>query len=443
MMTRDLIGSVKVRGLTNHGVGVGRSAKHEKVHIYGAIPGEAGSVALTGEAEGIAYGIPADLSVAHPRRIPAFCPAFEQCLGCPTMPFPAEVQQSLREYLLTRLLSRLSKDSGVVWPDPKWVLPSYPERWAKRVRYRYRTDGKGGVSLGFYRPDRSSIQDLDDCAVAAAPLAALLPHLRASLAQFTLPSTGQIVAAVDDGEDCNEAVLCLRAEDKHFPDPDWCQDLASGDWPVRGLRLIDREYRERFRHGDPEYVLARVDGNPSILKATVGLPLEDDPRVLRASWEILKGWLPASSPCERVLELFAGVGVFTTYLQEIADRVDAVTTPAHALDDLHANFDAFPRDQIQRSYASISRGLGYAYRKKDLYDLVCAWVPLRGAIGLWRTLADVAAPRLITSHASLEKAGPDLRRIVDLGYGADELYAFAAEPNRGRVSLLISWRSQG
>ena len=438
-MATEEIESVKVRGLTLEGVGIGRSARHDKIHVYGSIPGEITTLRITGKAEGVPYGVPHELIKAHPARRAPSCEVIEECLGCPAMAFPEEVQQSLRAHLLNRVLTRVAKESGLPWPEIQWERPEYPERWARKVRYRYRVDKEGRVTLGFYRPDRSTIQDIEDCAVAESPLTALLANLRHNLGKFTLPSTGQIVAAMDDMPGGSKAVVCLRAEDKHFPDPDWCEELAHGSWPVRGLRLIDREFRERFRWGDPTYVYYRGEGSTVELKATVGLPLEDDPRVVARVMEILQAWLPESEPYERVLELFAGVGVYTSHLYRVAERVDAVTTPAHALDDLHANFQSVPTDRVQRAYASISRGLGYAFRKKDRYDLVCAWVPMRGAIGLWRTLKDVDSPRLITSHAALEKTAADLRRILEMGYRCEALHAFAAEPHRGRVSLLARW----
>ncbi len=429
----------EIRGMTPAGLGIGVTESGDRVHVVGGIAGEVLTVRMAGVADGTPYGVPTGFERSHPARVEPFCPAFERCMKCPWMAYPLEMQEALIRRLVERFLTRLQSSLGIELPELSWTSPELPQRWSGRVRYRYRVHGPGDAEVGFYRPDRVTIESIDDCAVAAHPLGDILPTLRSALREFSLPGTGQIVVSLDDNPDATEAVVCIRADDGHFPDPDWCNTLARSGWPVRGMILQDREYRERFRWGDPTYLPLGEARTDRPVRATAGLPFEDGPEVTRAVRDTVIGWLEESERKTRVLELFAGVGVFTSALYERCDFVDAVTTSAWAIDDLHANFDTVSKERVRRSYASMARGLARPYRKPGGYDLICAWAPRRGAIGLWPTLKEIEAPVLITSHADLLSNGPDLKRIVAAGYQPTRGKLIYAEPHRGRAELVLWW----
>lgn len=356
------------------------------------------------------------------------------------MPYPEAIQRALRLRTAERFFAKLSEQTGQSFPEVSWTHPTREERWVRRIRYQYHVHKEGQVNAGLYRPDRITLENLDDCAVAVEPLGSVLPELREALEDYSLHGTGQIVVAIDDDPKESEAVICIRAEDGHFPDKDWFRALTKRDWPVKGILLLDREYRERYRWGKASYVpMSDAKLGRRKIKSTVGVPIEDGPEVLRPSYKILDSWLRDIAPETRVLELFAGVGIFTSLLHKYAGFVDAVTTPAWAIDDLHANFDKIEKDKVRRTYASMARGLAKPYRKPDLYDLVCAWAPMRGAIGLWPTLKETQAPHLITSHAELLKCAPDLKRIMKVGYRPVDAHGIESESHRMRCTLLVRW----
>jgi tRNA/tmRNA/rRNA uracil-C5-methylase (TrmA/RlmC/RlmD family) len=339
-----------------------------------------------------------------------------------------------------RFFTKLSVQTGHGFPEPSWTHPEFSKRWARRIRYQYHVHKDGRVNAGLYRPDRVTLENIEDCAVAVEPLGLVLPELREALNMYSLYGTGQIVVAIDDDPKEKNAVICIRAEDGHFPDKDWFRALSRRDWPVRGLLILDREYRERYRWGKASYVpMAGAKVGRRKIKSTVGVPIEDGPEVLAATYRVLEEWLSDLAPDSRVLELFAGVGIFTSLLHKNAGFVDAVTTPAWAIDDLHANFEKIEKEKVRRTYASMARGLAKPYRKPDLYDLICAWAPQRGAIGLWPTLKETQAPQLITSHADLLKSAPDLKRILKVGYRPVAVHAIESEANRMRCTLLVRW----
>jgi len=438
-MSESLI-KCAVRGLTPEGLGIALTEKKQRVHVVGAIPGEHVDVSLHGYVDGTPYGTASSFSRAHPERKEPFCPDFERCMRCPMMPYPEAIQRTLRLRTAERFFAKLSEQTGQPFPKVSWTHPAREERWVRRIRYQYHVHKEGQVNAGLYRPDRITLENLDDCAVAVKPLGSILPELREALEDYSLHGTGQIVVAIDDDPKESEAVICIRAEDGHFPDRDWFRALTKRDWPVKGILILDREYRERYRWGKASYVpMSDAKLGRRKIKSTVGVPIEDGPEVLRPSYKILDSWLSDIAPETRVLELFAGVGIFTSLLHKYAGFVDAVTTPAWAIDDLHANFDKIEKDKVRRTYASMARGLAKPYRKPDLYDLVCAWAPMRGAIGLWPTLKETQAPQLITSHADLLKSAPDLKRIMKVGYRPMAAHGIESESHRMRCTLLVRW----
>lgn len=429
-----------VRGLTPDGLGIALTADKQRLHVVGAIPGEHTEVVLHGHVDKVPYGLADSFARMHPERKDAFCTDFARCMRCPLMPYPDTVQRALRVRTAERFFTKLGEQSGLTFPELTWTHLDRPERWAKRIRYQYHVRKGGQVNAGLYRPDQVTLENLDDCAIAQAPLGSLLPELRDALGMYSLHGTGQIVIAIDDDPKEEKAVICIRAEDGHFPDKDWFRALTKRAWPVKGILILDREYRERYRWGKASYVpMADAKIGRKKIKSTVGVPIEDGPDVLRATHQVLEKWLDDISPDTRVLELFAGVGIFTSLLQKHTSFVDAVTTPAWAIDDLHSNFENIEKEKVRRTYASMARGLAKPYRKPDLYDLVCAWAPMRGAIGLWPTLKETQAPHLITSHADLLKSSPDLKRILKVGYRPVAVHAIESEPNRMRCTLIIRW----
>jgi hypothetical protein len=268
----------------------------------------------------------------------------------------------------------------------------------------------------------------------------LLPRLTEALSLFSLAGTGQVVVAMDDQDDTGRVALCFRAEDGHFPDPDWFQTISAWDWPVRGIRVVDREMRERYQWGETRYIPLATARTDDIVRATVGLPIEDSPQVLQEVQNTLNDWLDDHDLSgARVLELFAGVGIHTALLHPRAAFVDAVTTPARAIDDLHANFNAIPKDSVRRTYASMARGLSRTYCKPGSYEMICAWVPRRGAVGLWRTIDQIQASTWITTHADVLNAGPDFKRILSYGYRPKRIKLVPCEPHRLRTQAVLEW----
>ncbi|MCL4762604.1 MAG: 23S rRNA (uracil(1939)-C(5))-methyltransferase RlmD, partial [Burkholderiales bacterium] len=174
---------VSIESLDNEGRGVAR-VDGKAVFVEGALPGERVAIAVqkrkpTYEVARAVSVLRASASRAQPR-----CPHFGTCGGCSLQHADPALQVAAKQRVLEEALARI----GRVVPG-RLLPPVHGPAWGYRFRARLsvrHVPKKGGVLVGFHERRSSYVADMRECHVLPPHVSALLPALRALVAELSI-----------------------------------------------------------------------------------------------------------------------------------------------------------------------------------------------------------------------------------------------------------------
>jgi 23S rRNA (uracil1939-C5)-methyltransferase len=197
--------TLHIDSLDAEGRGVARNAEGKVTFVEGALPGEDAVFELFHRKASFDTGRASALVRESSGRRAPRCPHFGVCGGCATQHADAQTQMAAKQRALEENLARIGRVAA------ETMLPIvYGQEWGYRQRARmsarYVTK-KGRVMVGFRERRSTYVAEMDECAVLPARISALIPHLKALLAQLSVRErVPQVEVAVGD----NAAVLVLR-----------------------------------------------------------------------------------------------------------------------------------------------------------------------------------------------------------------------------------------
>jgi tRNA/tmRNA/rRNA uracil-C5-methylase (TrmA/RlmC/RlmD family) len=354
------------------GACVARAEDGRVVFVRHALPGETVRVVVTSDGAKFLRADAVEVLSPSPDRVPAPCRYAGTCGGCDWQHAAPSAQLALKTELVREHLQRLAgyEWSGAVEP----VSPFFG--WRTRVQWSVGADGAVGL-----HPHRSrEVLPVEECLIAAAPPP---PSGEPGTSVEVLAVQGQVVTTVDgrrsDGPGVRVTVAGRRFE-----------VAAGGFWQVH----------------------------------------ERAPEVL---WDaLLSGLAPRAG--ERVVDLYAGAGLFTALLASVVGptgSVLAVEGSARACADAARNTDDQPWVKVRTAAVtpSLVRGL-----RADLVVLD----PPRAGAGLEVSAALAALPARAIAYVSCDAAtcARDLRVFRDAGWSIASLRAFDLYPQTEHVELV-------
>jgi len=386
-----------IAALGARGDGIG---EHEGRAIYVpcTVPGDR-VLARLGERRG--EGVAAELLRViepGPGRASPPCRHFGDCGGCAVQQLDDATYAEWKRALLVEALDRVGLDGSLVGPLVR-IAPGTRRR-ASLGFVRRAQDAK----LGFARRASHHLVDIDECAVLAPPLVALLAPLRAALAA-ALPSgaSGEVVATLTaTGIDLllvTDAAPGLAARERLAAFAE-ARDLARLSW-----RRPGREAEPLARRRAPIVRAGGIDIEPP--PGAFLQPSAEGEAVLAA---LVEQTIGAADP---VADLYAGCGSFALALARTR-RVHAVEDDADALAALNE--------------AAARAGLGVTAERRDLarrplygpeLERFAALVfdpPRVGAANQAKALAKFGPPLVVAVSCNPATLARDARILVDGGY---------------------------
>lgn len=303
---------IAITGWTHGGEGVGRLEDGRAVFVAGAIPGETVRADVAIKQKRFARANLLEVLEPSPHRVAPAC----SCPGCVLSYIDPAHQLELKRRTIVEQVERIGKIAN---PTVHEVLTPavWPEGYRATARVVLTEDGR----IGFSANKRNEIVPIDRCAT------------------FT-PSLLKLVEAMDGHWAGAEMLRLLASEDE------WLVEVFPGDG---GLPSAP--------DGDFTYAINTV-GQPAVLRGSGHVtftisPASTDPFTLRASAgsffqsgpapaaalvdEVLKA--AAVEPGDEVVDLYAGVGLFTVPLARVAGHVTSVESSQSATDDAVVNLD--------------------------------------------------------------------------------------------------------
>jgi tRNA/tmRNA/rRNA uracil-C5-methylase (TrmA/RlmC/RlmD family) len=405
-------------------------ARHDGrvIFVRHALPGETVVAEVTEDRGGSFCRADAvEIRAAAPDRVRQPCPYARPggCGGCDFQHVSLPAQRALKAAVVAEQLSRLAglrREVTVQALDDGDGLG-----WRRRVRFAV---GPGG-ELGLRAHRSHQVVPLSHCPIGAAGVG------DAPALQARWPGLAELEVAVDDRGEV--------AELAHRPQPD--RQRRGG----QRQRQQGQQQGQRRRTDRPELSAEQLSGPPELRYTVAGRRFtvrpagfwQTHPRAAEVFTEtVLRAAAPR--PGERVLDLYAGSGLFTAALASAVTatgRVVGLESEPAAVADAGANLADQPWAGVRRATVSAAT---IAAAADELGGAVSAVVLDPPRSGAGREVLDAilaTGPRVVVYVACDPAAlARDIRFALDAGWQLDELSAFDAFPMTHHVECIAVLR---
>jgi tRNA/tmRNA/rRNA uracil-C5-methylase (TrmA/RlmC/RlmD family) len=370
------------------------------VFVRHALPGERVRIRITDSSKSFLRADAVEVLEAAPGRVEAPCPFSGPgaCGGCDFQHVDPAVQRALLGDVVREQLQRLS---DIDWTGEVEAVEPDALGWRTRVQFAVDAEGRPGL-----RRHRShEIIPIDRCLIAHPDLPAVLDRTWDSdSVEAIASSTGEKLLVTDATiDDDVEAAV---------------DGVVAVDGTTRGGR---GSLTERVRDTD-----FRVSGSGfwQVHPAAAGTLVD---AVLAAA---------GAGEGDVVVDLYAGVGLFTAFLAEVVGEtgtVISVESDQRAAQDARRNLHGSPQvrlvgETVERALRAGSVGVRA--------DVVVLDPPRTGAKRVVAAIADLAPRRIVYVACDPAALARDLASFARLGYRLDSLRAFALFPMTHHVECV-------
>jgi 23S rRNA (uracil1939-C5)-methyltransferase len=363
------------------------------------LPGEVVEVETAGQKPGLLRARLRGVRSAAAGRVAPPCPYFERCGGCHYQHAEYELQLALKRSILAETLERVGKISA-----PAEIRAIAAEPWNYRNRSQFHIQG---ADLGYLRAQSNALCPIDRCPISSPRINQAIGVLRGMLRDTRWPRFVRSLELFT-----NETQLQLNVLETGRPVAqrffDWCSETMPDMVP-----------------GALDYAAAgftyRVSGGSFF-------------QVNRFLIDQLVDAAVAGAEGGAVLDLYAGVGLFSLPLALQFGKVTAVESAASAVRDLRFNAErAGVALEIHQTSAD-----SYLASLETAPDFVLADPP---RAGLGKTvvaqLARLMPPRITIVACDPATLARDLAGLVAAGYRLDGLTMIDLFPQTFHIEAIV------
>ncbi len=392
-------------------------ARHDGaiVLVAAGIPGETVEAEVEKTQRNTIWATTRRVLEASPDRVEPFCDG--ACGGSVYAHVTYARQLDLKRDVLRDAFARLAR---IPWDDALLVTPSPPEGYRIRARLHVRSG-----RLGFFREGTHALCDAGATRQLLPETIEAVRRFEASIAEAPRGAISEVVIS----ENCAATERASHLELDANADPSRLANLTHVDG-FTGVTC-----------GAPHHARAlTLWGSATVSDTIRGVRITRQARAFfqgnRYLLEALVARVVQGVPPGQVVDLYAGVGLFSTALAARGDtQVTAVEGDAVAAEDLKHNAGSFG-GAISARHQSVEAFLS-SNRPAPRLDCVVVDPPrtgmtreaLRGVIGL-------GAARVVYVSCDVATLARDTRALVDRGYRLTTLEAFDMFPNTAHVESL-------
>lgn len=401
--------------------------RNKAVFVPFVVDGERIEASITEEKPGFARAAVQQISEASLARVEPPCPYFFRCGGCQYQHFNYEHQLEVKAAIQLESLQRVAKLSR---DEPPVVHASPPWNYRNRTRMKVKTDG--GFAIGYYKFRSHELLAVEQCPISS-------PRINRALTKiWDLGREGAI-------RGISEIEFFADAEDKRLLIELFAADPAGAD-----VRRSADFLRERIpgvvsvwgfpRQRDDEAPPAEgrlLGGQDALIYATK----QAEYRVSGGSFFQTNRHLTdelVSIVCDGesgalALDLYAGVGLFSSVLAKNFEKMVAAEIAPSSADDLHANVPRNVKAVRATTEEYLSRN-----SPKQRPELVVVDPP-RGGLGKRVTdaLTKLMPPRLTYVSCDPTTLARDLHALLGAGYKLQELHLVDLFPQTFHMESVV------
>ncbi len=307
---------VKMEKMVSGGDCLGRLPDGRALFVPFVLPGEVVRVKLVDEKKRYAHGFPLEVIETAPDRISPRCIHFGECGGCQYQHLDYTKQLALKEDLLRDQFQRIAQIED---PPIQPIIPS-PNPWNYRNHIQFHL-GQGG-ELGYIHADGEHLLIIEECHLPQEPINALWP-------QFELGAESGVFRLGIRQDTYDNLMLIMEGDDPKPPD-------FSEDLPVSAI-YTPPDARLTILAGDDHLIYTLHDQHFQVSARSFF-------QVHTAMAEKIIAFLLENIQLEKtmqVIELYAGVGLFSAFLAPRVGHLTAIESSGSACYDFATNLDEF------------------------------------------------------------------------------------------------------
>ena len=368
------------------------------VFVRHALPGERVRIAITERTKSFLRADAVEILDAALGRVDPPCAYAGQCGGCDFQHVDPAVQRELLGEVVREQLRRLA---GLAWDGEVEAVD--PEALGWRTRVQFAVDRQGRPGLRRHRSH--DIIPVESCAIAHPDLPQVLGRTwDADSVEAIVSSTGERLLVTD-------ASISDEVEAE-------VGGVVATDGTTRGGRgaVTERVLAADFRVSGSGFWQVHPDAASTLVEAVIAGA--------------------AARPGDTVLDLYAGVGLFTTFLaDEVGDggAVISVESDRGATRDARRYLHDLP--QVQLVAETVERALRQQLLGESA-DVVVLDPPRDGAKKAVAGIVDLAPRRIVYVACDPAALARDLASFAARGYELTGLRAFALFPMTHHVECV-------
>ncbi|HEY6304380.1 MAG TPA: 23S rRNA (uracil(1939)-C(5))-methyltransferase RlmD [Terriglobales bacterium] len=421
----------------------GADGRSMTVFVPFVLPGERVEAEIRQEKPGFARSSVTQLVEASPDRIEARCPYFRQCGGCHHQHISYGRQLEFKAGILRETLQRIAK---IELKSEIRLHPSPPWNYRNRTRLQVRISPE--FALGYFRISSHEFLSVRECPIISPLLNRVMARL-VELGGLTCPSTVEEIELFADAED--EGLLAWafcgnKADKKDLLR--WAESLQHELPEISGVTFFSspqRSSEERIEEEDDAPTGSKAlaqSGAKSIRYQTKNHKYQVSAgaffQVNRYLIDELVSVVTGNATGEVALDLYAGVGLFSTALSRSFHHILGVEESQTAYADLVQNVPANVKAVGARTEDFMDGDFPKSRPARKSPDLVVLDPPRSGAgKRVIRSLVELGAPRVRYVSCDPATLARDLAPLLTAGYYIEEAHLFDLFPETFHIESVM------
>ncbi|MGB7339181.1 MAG: rRNA adenine N-6-methyltransferase family protein [Phototrophicaceae bacterium] len=409
---------IKMKAMANGGFAIGSNDRRMTFIPY-TIPGETVRARIVNTQKSVDFAEGVELVQASADRVYPQCPHFgpNHCWSCQWQHINYEAQLLLKQDVVADQLYRVGKFKDIVIERAlKPVIPS-PQQWAYNYNVTMTRDKDG--SFGYYKIDGRQIEAVNECHVLHPELQQLFSMIDIDFADVRRM---QLWVGSDD-----KTMTVLEMKTENMPQ-------LTADFPTSvNVVLPDNEPANLVGDSAMFYEVAE-----RLFRVTVGSSFRANVAQIYNLIATILDMLNLSEH-DSVLDLYAGVGIFSAFIAPRAGLVTLVESYPPTATDAEENLQAF--DNVDIIEGSVEEVLASLLDAGEIYESAVLDPP---SSGLSKTvisqLKDLNIPKLVYISGDPSTLARDAQALSQLGYALERVQPIDFAPQTyyiDTVALLV------
>jgi 23S rRNA (uracil1939-C5)-methyltransferase len=347
---------------------------------------------------------------SSPHRVTPDCPYFQRCGGCHYQHASYEHQLEIKASILKENLRRIAKlelsTNLSIHPSPAW-------NYRNRTRLRVQTSPE--FALGYYKFGSHELLPMEQCPISSPLINRAISACWELGRRGRIPSELQEIEFFANADDTQLLVEVYAAETDRIAS--WGGEVRDGLPEISGLAVFGNPARAGMQ---PERlaVSGAAQLNYQTARATYRVSAGSFFQTNRHLADELVQIVSEGRSGRTALDLYAGVGLFSSVLNREFEHVIAVESSPTSHADLLYNSPS----NVKAVRATTEQYLNKVGGKLKV-DLVLVDPPRSGlGEGVIRGLVASGAPRITYVSCDPATLARDLRALTSGGYGVEQAH---------------------